>query len=304
MRCRFDILIVCYLYTYVTPPSPKPLRKVERTFTVPAGPGQKFHINNRRQLGTPIAHSIPSTVENDGLGTKWASIMKNFTMLLAAAALAVPSAASPITTPPPVIAALGGNVTAVYVYANAMDASFLALSPSATPIFCNNPTPGCASGSSAGESVNLGNLSGLLTFTLNNTSTGFTYDSTNPDGDGNYHAIITTNFADFGVGTLPSAADAVLAGLQDVTFVGFEDRHLINNSDWDYNDLIFAFSNTAPSPPPPPDTPSPPPPPDTPSPPDPPPPLPPAQNPSVPEPLTLALMGAGLLGVFGLRRKS
>ena len=136
------------------------------------------------------------------------------------------------------------------------------------------------SASSAGDTANLGSLSGLLTFTLPNTSTGFTYDSTNPDGDGNYHTLITTSFADFGVGALPSAAGTVLAGLKDVTFVGFEDRQLINNSDWDYNDLIFAFSNTAPAPPPPP------------------------HNPGVPEPLTLGLMGAGLLGVFRLRRNS
>lgn len=206
--------------------------------------------------------------------------MKYLIMLLAGGALAISSAASPITTPPPVITALGGNVTAVYVFADANDSSFLSLitPPPVDPIFCNNPTATCATPGTAGDAVNLGNRSSLLTFTLTNTSTGFTYDSTNPDVNGNYHARVTTNYADFGVGVLPSAAGAALAGLSDVTFVGFEDRQLINGSDWDYNDLIFAFSNTAPSN------------------------TPPAQNPGVPEPLTLSLMAAGLLGAFGLRR--
>lgn len=123
--------------------------------------------------------------------------------------------------------------------------------------------------------MDLGARSGALTFTLDNISTGLAYDSTNSDSDGNYHAKITTNYADFGVGALPSAAAAVLAGLPGITFIGFEDRQLSGGSDWDYNDLIFAFSNTAPT-----------------------------QNPGVPEPLTLSLIGAGLLGAFRLRRKS
>jgi hypothetical protein len=209
--------------------------------------------------------------------------MKRLSLLLAGAALAVSAQASPITSPPSGIIALGGNVTAVYVYADAMDSSVLGLTtpPPLNPIFCNNATITCVTPGTAGNTVDLGARNGLLTFTLENTSTGLAYDSTNADADGNYHARITTNYADFGVGDLPSAAADVLAGLPNVTFVGFEDRQLINSSDWDYNDLIFAFSNTAALPP-----------------------VPPAYNSGVPEPLTLGLMAAGLLGVFGTRRKN
>jgi PEP-CTERM putative exosortase interaction domain len=202
--------------------------------------------------------------------------MKYGLAILAAAAMTVAAQAGPVTTPPPVITALGGNVTAIYVFADAADKSILGLAsptPAVPQIFCNHPTGSCMTGGTPGDVVSLGNRSGLLTFTLDNTSTSTWYDTTNPDGDGNYHAKITTDYSQFGVGTLSASLQAQLAGYKNVTFVGFEDRNLAQGSDWDYNDLIFAFSNTAPS-----------------------------GNPGVPEPLTLSLLGAGLAGAFGLRR--
>jgi hypothetical protein len=205
-------------------------------------------------------------------------MVKCIVMVLAGVALAGGAIAGPITIPPPMITALGGNVIAVYVYANAADASYLSLAtpPPVNPIFCNAAIGGIrASSNMAGDTINLGNRLGLMTFTLNNTSTGFSYSSTNPDVDGNYHAKITPNFADFGVGALPSGAATALASLPNVTFVGFEDRQTSDQSDWDYNDLIFAFSNTA---------------------------LAHNADPGLPEPLTLSLMGAGLVAAFGLRR--
>lgn len=204
--------------------------------------------------------------------------MKRAAMLLASAALAGIADAGPITTQPPIIDALGGNVTAIYVYADAADASYLSLvtPPPVNPIFCNAAISGtCAGPGSAGETVNLGTRSGKMTFALTNTTKGFSYDSAHADPDGNYHAKITANYADFGVGALPSGAAAALAGVSSVTFVGFEDLQLSNASDWDYNDLIFAFSNTAPA----------------------------HNDPNLPEPLTLFLMGAGLAGAFGFRRR-
>lgn len=199
--------------------------------------------------------------------------MKYILGLVAATTFSAGALAGPVTTPPPVINALGGNVTAVFIFADAWDTSTLSLptAPS-NPIFCNHNTGGCTA-ATPGQTSDLGNQSGVLTFSLANLTQGKTYDSVNPDMDGNYHAKVTMNYADFGVGTLSSALQAELAGLDNVTFVGFEDRQLSNHSDWDYNDLIFAFSNTAPN-----------------------------NNPGVPEPLTLSLMGAGLLGAFGLRR--
>lgn len=202
--------------------------------------------------------------------------MKYGLALLAAAAMATAAAAGPVTTPPATITALGGNVTAIYVFADAGDSSILGLgapSPSVPQIFCNHPTGACTTAGMPGDVMSLGNRSGMLTFTLSNNTKGMMYDTVNPDGDGNYHAMITTNYADFGVGALSSALMTQLAGYSNVTFVGFEDRNMAEGSDWDYNDLIFAFSNTAPN-----------------------------NNPGVPEPLTLSLLGAGLAGVFGLRR--
>jgi len=203
--------------------------------------------------------------------------MKYPMMIVAAVALTASAMAGPITTPPPVITALGGDVTAVYVFADAKDASILGLSdplPAIAQIFCNHNTGGCTA-NSPGDTMDLGTRSGVLTFTLSNTTQGTMYDSVNPDSDGNYHAWITTNYADFGVGPLSPSLTAELSLLPNVTFVGFEDRNAEKPvSDWDYNDLIFAFSNTAP-----------------------------VHNPGVPEPLTLSLVGIGLLGAFGLRRK-
>lgn len=199
--------------------------------------------------------------------------MKTLLGVAAAAAFAAAAQAAPITTAPSPIMAMGGNVTAVFVYADAWDTSKLQLlSSPIDPIFCNHNTSGCTA-ATPGDIANLGSQSGELNFILKNITTGKTYDLNSPDSDGNYHAKISTDYSQFGVGPLTPSLEATLAGLDNVTFIGFEDLQANNGSDWDYNDLIFAFSNTSPN-----------------------------QNPGVPEPLTLSLAGAGLLGVFGLRR--
>jgi len=92
------------------------------------------------------------------------------------------------------------------------------------------------------------------------------------DSDGNYHALITSVYSDFGLGALPGPAATALAALGgSITYVGWEDKTLAQGSDWDYNDLIFAFANT---------------------------------SVAVPEPLTLSLFGMGLAGaaLVGRRR--
>ncbi len=185
--------------------------------------------------------------------------------------------AAPITTPPPALTATG-DVQAVYVFADAGDTSVLGeTAPIAFPqIFCNHSTGGCTGGS-AGNTVDLGIQAGGLVFSLDNLTKGTSYLSNVADTDGNFHALITTNYADFGVGSLPGAVDAYISGLPvgtTVTFVGWEDRNEAQNSDFDYNDLIFAFTNTTTTPPVP-----------------------------TPEPATLSLLGAGILGFAAMRRR-
>jgi hypothetical protein len=186
--------------------------------------------------------------------------------------------AGPITTPPPIISAVG-DVKAVYVFADAGDTSILnEITPLAiSQIFCNHSTGGCA-GASAGDTVDLGLQNGAMVFSLANTSTGLTFTTNLADSDGNYHARITSNYADFGVGVLPGGADSVIAGLlglgDSVTYIGFEDRVLgQSDADFDYNDLIFAFANTV------------------------------TASTTIPEPLTISLFGAGIVGMGWLSRR-
>src|SRR5262249_18626238 len=88
-------------------------------------------------------------------------------------------------------------------------------------------------------------------FGLNNLTTGTNFLANVADADGNFHAFYTTNFADFSVGALPAAAAAAIAALppgSSLIFVGWEDLTSSQGSDFDYNDLIFAFSNLQASP--------------------------------------------------------
>jgi hypothetical protein len=202
--------------------------------------------------------------------------MSNKTILAAGIGLLMSAGlaqAAPITTPPPSLVAFG-DVTAVYIFANAADTSILnELTPSSiNEIFCNHASGGCSANSS-GDVKPLGNQTGVMTFSLHDVSTGNTFTNTAADSDGNYHALVTTNYADFGLGALPGAAATALAGLSgSITFVGWEDATLGGSSDFDYNDLIFAFANTR-------------------------------LTTEVPEPLTLSLFGAGLAGAAWVGRR-
>lgn len=192
-------------------------------------------------------------------------------LILSAAA----AQAGPITTPPQVLSATG-TVTAVYVFADAGNTSILnELTPlSINQIFCNHSTGGCT-GANPGDTAPLGFQTGTMTFSLANVTTGFTFNSDLADSDGNYHVRISDDYADFGQGALPAATASVISGLissgMSVTYVGWEDWTAGQGSDFDYNDLIFAFANTT--------------------------------TRKVPEPLTLSVMGAGLAGAAWAKRR-
>jgi hypothetical protein len=195
-----------------------------------------------------------------------------FRTFLGTAAFAVMTLASaeagPITTPPPPLTATG-DVKAVYIFANASNTSFLdEASPVSWPeIFCNHPSGSCA-GNTAGDIVDLGTQSGSLVFGLRNVTTGKTYWTNAADSGGAYHAVFSPDYSTFGLGALPAAAATALTGLPNVTFVAWEDLDASNGADFDYNDLVFAFSNTT--------------------------------SGTVPEPLSLSLFGMGLFGLAGL----
>jgi len=206
-------------------------------------------------------------------------MLKGILTAAAAAVLVSVAAANatPITTPPPVLSAVG-DVTAIYVYANADHTSNLneIFPASFSQIFCNHPNGSCL-GNSSGDTMDLGVQSGVMEFGLDNLTAGLSYLSDTPDSDGNYHVLITDNFADFGIGALPSGADSVIANLlgmgKSITYIGWEDLTLNRGSDFDYNDLIFAFANTT------------------------------TRDIPVPEPLTVSLVGIGLFGAAWLRRR-
>lgn len=191
---------------------------------------------------------------------------------------AVAAQAGPITTPPPTLSAVG-DVRAVFVYANAGDVSVLnEIKPkSVSQIFCNHTTVGCTAASS-GDQMDLGIQSGPMEFSLLDENSGTTFFNDAADSDGNYHALVTSNFADFNVGAIPLGADSVITSLMgmgnNITYVGFEDRTAAQGGDFDYNDLIFAFANTVAGP-----------------------------TSTIPEPLTLSMFGAGIAGAAWLRRR-
>jgi len=186
--------------------------------------------------------------------------------------------AAPIITPPPPLNATG-NVTAIFVFADATDTSILSeITPvGINPIFCNHTGGGCTA-SVAGATMSLGNQTGLgqMVFGLDDITVGNHFTNAATDINGAYHAFITTDYSQFNAGALPIAAASVIQNLQNsgqtITYIGWEDRIAGQAfSDFDYNDLIFAFANTV--------------------------------STRVPEPFTLSLFGAGLAGAAWLRRR-
>lgn len=196
--------------------------------------------------------------------------------------------ATPVTTLAP-LPSNGTDVYGVFVYSDAADTLNLSeFGPNPiSNIFCNYSNGGCM-GASIGQTVYLGPTGpgivfGLSDVTVANTYTtdalaadGYAHDLVSVTVDASDAAAVASAYSVFGQGALNPLAAASIATLGQtpgtiVTFVGWEDRI---NGDYDYNDLIFAFTDPV---------------------------IPMAVM--VPEPATIALIGFGLVVIGGWARR-
>ena len=214
-------------------------------------------------------------------------------LLLAAAALvalgmagqaqATCVSSTPITAPDPgagttcSITADASMIDVVFAYKSAADIDILL---NGVTLLLSNQDPlgteAVLTGLTVGQVVN---------FVFENTTTGASFSAGIPASDGKQHVAVQSTYTDFQTDGSPrtyltaadlGAAYGVMTGIApiaDWTFVGMEDLLANQGSDFDYNDLIFGFMGIAPPPP------------------------------SVPEPMTLSLLGAGLVGFAMLRRR-
>jgi len=201
--------------------------------------------------------------------------------------------ATPVTTLTP-LNSNGTDVYAVYVFSNAGDRLEMSeMAPnSISNIFCNHGIDGCTP-STIGQTVNLGNTGPGIVFGLTDATHSWTYTTDALASDGYAHDrvsatvdasnadAVATAYATFeqgavkpGAATLNPAAAASIALLGEtpgtiVTFVAWEDTLY---GDYDYNDMIFAFTDPI--------------------------------LVAVPEPITLAMFGFGLAALVGFRMRS
>jgi PEP-CTERM motif len=197
-------------------------------------------------------------------------------MAVPASAVPTPGHGLPFTSVDPTLDpfSVDGHLQVVFTFSDASNEDVILTIPTLgpNPILDNHST-------AVGAVVDLGNFTGNLTFELHNLFTNATYFSDSLDSFGDYHVVLDSNYADFGVGPLDATALANINALANqgysIVFMAWEDHDVqsYHPSDWDYNDVIYALAykvNT---------------------------------HSLVPEPLTLSLFGAGLAGAAALRRR-
>lgn len=186
---------------------------------------------------------------------------------------------TPIAAPEPSagttcsIAAAGTTLDMVFVFQNAADTDVLVngvtlinnkTSPIGTLVILNGLTPGQA-----------------IPFLFKNMATGLSFMAGTVAADGDQHIALESKYSDFQsdpprhdltAGDLGAslAVMTAIAPISEWTFVGLEDLLASQHSDFDYNDLIVGVFGIA--------------------------------NP-IPEPASMALVGAGLLGLGIIRRR-
>lgn len=192
--------------------------------------------------------------------------------------------ATPLTTLTP-LHSNGTDMYAVYIFSSAANTLNLSeTSPNSySNFFCNYSNSACTA-SQIGQTVYLGPTDPGIVFSLTDVTVPNTYTTNALASDGYVHdkvsptvsaadaSAVAAAYSIFGQGALAPAAAASIASLgqmpgTSITFVGWEDTLY---GDFDYNDMIFAFTD------------------------------PPAPAP-VPEPMTIAVFGFGLLALAGLR---
>ena len=175
-------------------------------------------------------------------------------LLMSGAAMATPL--TTLTT----LNSNGTDVFAVYVFSEAGDTLNLGvIGPnSISNIFCNHSNGACTA-STPGQTVFLGNTGPGIVFGLTDVTVPNSYSTDAFGLDGYAHDLVsgTVNASDavavasayaiFGQGALDPAAAASIALFGEtpetmLTFVGWEDRL---GGDFDYNDMVFAFTYSA-----------------------------------------------------------
>jgi PEP-CTERM motif len=213
-------------------------------------------------------------------------------LLLAAAAVVALGAAgqaqatcvstTPITAPDPA----AGTTCSITADASTVDIVFAYKSAADIDLLLNGTTLLISNQNALGTEVTLTGLTvgQVLDFVFTNQTTGDSFMAGVAASDGKQHIAVQSTYADFQTDPPRSyltaadlgAAFGVMTGIApigDWTFAGMEDLLANQGSDFDYNDLIFGFFGIAPPPP------------------------------SVPEPMTLSLLGAGLVGFAAIRRR-